>query len=260
MSPSPSWLIGGAGGGTGGSPLAKDESSVPFRNSVFRGDTTTSTSKAPPPSHPLAGISQHYNPPFSKNIISSAPLSMTPPSSALTNLTRKNVPLSSSTTVLRPPLAPSHEVITSASSELGANSISKTLSMDMIAEVENPERSQDVLHKRHSSVPASEFLSTNIDGATKPSKLLNQSNASNSVLPSTLPKLSETDDVNIVTSQVDEDDNTIDRIHKTHFVRVSFVMPISERSLSCIKSGARTQVSVLRRGEYLDCYYSRLFV
>lgn len=33
----------------------------------------------------------------------------------------------------------------------------------------------------------------------------------------------------------------------THFVRVSFVMPVSEGSLSSIKSGARTQVSLLRQ-------------
>eukprot|EP00804_Cyclotella_cryptica_P016830 CCRYP_001816-RB/>CCRYP_001816-RB protein AED:0.03 eAED:0.03 QI:212/1/1/1/1/0.92/13/3935/1216 len=248
MSPSPSWLIGGGGGGgSGGSPSTKDDAAIPFPNSLFRPDTTSSVSKAPPPSHPLAGISQHNHPTFAKNIISSTPLSMTPPSSAFINSTRKSASQPSSTSVMRPPLAPSHEVNTSASSEVGAHSISKTLSMDLISEVESPERTQDVLHKRHSSVPASEFSSTNIDGAIKPSKLLNISHAANLALPSTLPKLCETDDGNNVPSQVDDGDNTLDRIQKTHFVRVSFVMPISERSLSCIKSGARTQVSLLRR-------------
>ena len=40
--------------------------------------------------------------------------------------------------------------------------------------------------------------------------------------------------------------NINDLLQSTHFVRVSFVLPVSEGSLSSIKSGARTQVSLLR--------------
>ena len=38
-----------------------------------------------------------------------------------------------------------------------------------------------------------------------------------------------------------------DVLQGTHFVKVSFIMPVSEASLSSIKSGARTQVSLLRQ-------------
>ncbi|KAL7553350.1 hypothetical protein ACHAWF_016631 [Thalassiosira exigua] len=48
-----------------------------------------------------------------------------------------------------------------------------------------------------------------------------------------------------------DDDETVKDIYEilqgTHFVRVSFIMPVSQGSLSSIKSGARTQVSLLRQ-------------
>jgi len=52
------------------------------------------------------------------------------------------------------------------------------------------------------------------------------------------------------TAKDDEDGDVAKNINyilqATHFVRVSFVIPVSEGSLSSIKSGARTQVSLLR--------------
>ena len=41
--------------------------------------------------------------------------------------------------------------------------------------------------------------------------------------------------------------NSSEALQKTHFVRVSFVIPVSERSLTSIKSSARTRVSLLRQ-------------
>jgi len=49
------------------------------------------------------------------------------------------------------------------------------------------------------------------------------------------------------TNESDASENVNDILQKTHFVRVSFVMPVSKGSLSSIKSGARTQVSLLRQ-------------
>lgn len=39
----------------------------------------------------------------------------------------------------------------------------------------------------------------------------------------------------------------LESLQETHFVRISFVMPVSEESLKSIKSSARTKVSLLRR-------------
>ena len=53
------------------------------------------------------------------------------------------------------------------------------------------------------------------------------------------------------TAQVSAKDNGTaninDILQKTHFVKVSFIMPVSDGTLSSIKSGARTQVSLLRQ-------------
>ena len=43
------------------------------------------------------------------------------------------------------------------------------------------------------------------------------------------------------------DGDLLDPLRETHFVRVSFVMPVSDESLKSIKSSARTKVSLLRR-------------
>ncbi len=41
--------------------------------------------------------------------------------------------------------------------------------------------------------------------------------------------------------------NILESLQETHFVRISFVMPVSDESLKSIKSSARTKVSLLRR-------------
>lgn len=47
-------------------------------------------------------------------------------------------------------------------------------------------------------------------------------------------------------SNSDVANHIIDILQSTHYVKISFIMPVSEGSLSSIKSGARTQVSLLR--------------
>ena len=189
--------------------------------------------------HPLATISSS-----SKNVFST-PLSTTPPSASLSTARKQ-----------RPPLAPSHDVNVSMSSDSGAGDITKQLAMDLIAEVESPDRlradttgSEDALHIRNNALVHSSLATPGSEDTHKQNNsLIPPSVASNLALPSTLPKLSEHDDGLVTQTNPDEEnDTTMDAIQKTHFVRVSFVMPVSERSLSCIKSGARTQVSLLRR-------------
>ena len=47
-------------------------------------------------------------------------------------------------------------------------------------------------------------------------------------------------------SDLESGEDVLETLQKNHFVRTSFVMPVSKGSLSCIKSSARTQVSLLR--------------
>lgn len=49
-----------------------------------------------------------------------------------------------------------------------------------------------------------------------------------------------------VTVDSENGEDVLETLQKNHFVRTSFVMPISKGGLSCIKSSARTQVSLLR--------------
>lgn len=47
-------------------------------------------------------------------------------------------------------------------------------------------------------------------------------------------------------SDIENGEDVLEALQKSHLVRTSFVMPVSKGSLSCIKSSARTQVSLLR--------------
>lgn len=163
------------------------------------------------PSHPLAGLSAQQSP-------------------HLASSKKINLPILPSSSDKRPPLPPSNDVNVSLLSDPGTDDKKQ---LDLITEEMSPERmrasttgSEEASHKRSNSIL--------------------HSSGSNHALSSLLPKLIE-DDGTAVDEEGDES-NTMDEIQKTHFVRVSFVVPISERSLSCIKSGARTQVSLLRRG------------
>ena len=133
----------------------------------------------------------------------------------------------------RPPLPPSNDVNVSLLSEPGMEDKKQ---LDLITEETSPERIR-------ASTTGSEDASCN-----KRSNSILPPSGSSHALSSMLPKLTE-DGVAISADTVEgEGSNTMDEIQKTHFVRVSFVVPISERSLTSIKSGARTQVSLLRRG------------
>ena len=165
------------------------------------------------PSHPLAALSQQHSPHHS----------------------RKNVPpLPTSSLIQRPPLPPSGFL-----SGSGVDDVShKKQSLDLISEETSPERvrvstacSDGTEHKRNNS--------------------LLPPIVSNGALSSMLTSLD--DDGRMEPSDMGAEDKStaMDEIQKTHFVRVSFVVPISERSLTSIKSGARTQVSLLRKGKSL---------
>lgn len=137
--------------------------------------------------------------------------------------------VNSSATLQRPRLPPSNDVNLSLVGESGTDDVSKK-QLDLISEEINPESFR--------------VATASLDETHNPS--------------SSLLKLSEMDTLR--TDEGEENADTIDEIQKTHFVRVSFVVPISETSLTSIKSGARTQVSLLRRGEHynlldksLDC-------
>ena len=92
------------------------------------------------------------------------------------------------------------------------------------------------------------------------SSSIQTSYSSGPLLPPSLAKVSEAkDDVdqssttNDSGSRETNKNNTIEDamelMQRTHFVRVSFVMPVSKGSLTSIKSGARTQVSLLKKGK-----------
>lgn len=180
------------------------------------------------PSHPLAAMLQQPSPHPSSSKKSIPPI---PPSSS----------------VQRPPLPPPNDVNSSLLSDSGEEVSRKQQFLDLISEESSPDRSraattgsEDALHKRNNSL-------------LPPSGSIH-------AISSMLPKLTE-DDGCIETSDGCEDNsNTMDEIQKTHFVRVSFVVPISDRSLSSIKSGARTQVSLLRRGKYFDFIALTMFI
>lgn len=176
-------------------------------------------SAAAPPTHPLVALSQQQSP---------------HPSSS-----KKNNPPIPTSSVQRPPLPPPNDKNISFLSEPGIDD--KKQSLDLITEEISPERtrtstngSEDMQHKRSNS-------------SVHPS-------GSNVAISSLLPKLSEDEGAGADDAEGD-DSNTMDEIQKTHFLRASFVVPISEKSLTSIKSGARTQVSLLRRGEYTYCRY-----
>jgi hypothetical protein len=167
------------------------------------------------PSHPLAALPSPHSSSSKKGVI----------------------PIPPSSSVQRPPLPPSNDVNSSLLSDSGEEVSRNQQFLDLISEESSPDRSraattgsEDALHKRNNSL-------------LPPSGSIH-------AISSMLPKLTE-DDGCIETSNGCED-NSNDEIQKTHFVRVSFVVPISDRSLSSIKSGARTQVSLLRRGKYFD--------
>ena len=55
---------------------------------------------------------------------------------------------------------------------------------------------------------------------------------------------------NVLNRNISDDDiatDVLESLQETHFVRISFVMPVSDQSLKSIKSSARTKVSLLRR-------------
>ena len=55
---------------------------------------------------------------------------------------------------------------------------------------------------------------------------------------------------NVLNRNISDDDiatDALESLQETHFVRISFVMPVSDQSLKSIKSSARTKVSLLRR-------------
>ena len=81
---------------------------------------------------------------------------------------------------------------------------------------------------------------------------------SNSALSSMLTTFEDDGRMEPTDMGAEDNSSAMEEIQKTHFVRVSFVVPISERSLTSIKSGARTQVSLLRKGKTLaniDCSF-----
>ena len=208
LTPNPSWLS--AGGGGGGTPSPRDESAMA---------QTAPTSALP--SHPLATLSQ--------------PQQSSPhPSSS----SKKN----NVTLIQRPPLPPSNDMNVSLLSESGMDDSSKKQSLDLISEETTPDRTrasttglfeEEQSKRNHSRLPIS-------------------SGSGQTIMSTTMSKFSEVEDGQVESKNdacEETSNNAMDEIQKTHFVRVSFVVPISERSLTSIKSGARTQVSLLRRGE-----------
>lgn len=84
-------------------------------------------------------------------------------------------------------------------------------------------------HRRHSStIPGS--------SQPQPGPLLPPSHRNN--LRSVLNRNISDDDIAT---------DVLESLQETHFVRISFVMPVSDQSLKSIKSSARTKVSLLRR-------------
>ena len=155
------------------------------------------------------------------------------PSHPLATLSQQQSPHPSSSKkynvalVQRPPLPPSSDLNVSLLSESGMDDSSKKQSLDLISEEATLDRAraattglEDEPQKRNSKLPTS---GPTEDGPVEPN------------------------------DAYEENSNVMDEIQKTHFVRVSFVVPISERSLTSIKSGARTQVSLLRRGKCYNC-------
>ena len=83
-------------------------------------------------------------------------------------------------------------------------------------------------HRRHS---------TAIPGSSQPG-------------PPLLPPSHRNNLRSVLNRNISDDDiatDVLESLQETHFVRISFVMPVSDQSLKSIKSSARTKVSLLRR-------------
>ena len=170
------------------------------------------------PSHPLAALSQQHSPHPSKKSVP---------------------PLPTSSLIQRPPLPP---IISGSGVDDPPH---KKQSLDLISEETSPERvrvstagSDGAQHKRNNS--------------------LLPPTVSNSALSSMLTTFEDDGRMEPTDMGAEDNSSAMEEIQKTHFVRVSFVVPISERSLTSIKSGARTQVSLLRKGKTLaniDCSF-----
>mmetsp|Transcript_8359 Transcript_8359/g.17809 ORF Transcript_8359/g.17809 Transcript_8359/m.17809 type:complete len:2336 (+) Transcript_8359:221-7228(+) len=257
------------------------------RDGLAKSSSAVATSSAGLPHHPLASapnntsgipplesgtstpssipsspkITPHSTPPASSK---AGDLSTFPKTPSTTNVTNPSYPTSQSTNL---PVRRGHnEKVSPTSLEHNANQTPRIQNR-----VEN--RNDKQQHTSTTEIPANNMTTHVRHHSTTASaeSMANTSSCDHRRHTSSVPALSSTGPflppVVEAKDGIDQEDGTeasrrssdteknednavedvLELLQRTHFVRVSFVMPVSEGSLKSIKSGARTQVSLLRR-------------
>ena len=185
-----------------------------------------STSAALPPQlQSQKGVAAR--PETTSTTLTSTPLSTTPTSTIKSSATNNKSPSNKSPS--RPPVALPRE----QRADANKNSHARNDSISSTNPTPSGGMTASISHRRYnsSSIPASASTAPLLPPA-------HRSNTRSSMNAGVINRENSKDGIAV---------DILESLQETHFVRISFVMPVSDEGLKSIKSSARTKVSLLRR-------------